>query len=489
MRRAGYDAPPNMTTRSAPTPLDHSGPLTPRPPLADRYPILRAFRHRNYRLFFTGQLTSLVGTFLTQAATLWFVYRLTHSLALMGTVGFLGQLPVFLLSPFAGVLADRVHRRSFLVLTQALSSLQSFGLAALAFWFGNNARVAIPGLIGLAVFQGLANAFDMPARQAFLIEMVPDRGDLPNAIAMNSSMVQGARVVGPALAGLLIAKVGEDLCFTLDGLSYFAVIASLLAMTVTRLPARPRAGVRAEMIEGFRYVRSSVPVRTLLLLMAVMSLFGLPVLGLLMPVFGDFFGGHGAVGLHHDAPGAETFGTLGAISGLGSLAGAIYLANRRSVLGLGRIIAVATAVSGVAMIAFGQSRHLWLSLCIVPFAGWGLMTCFASSNTIIQTLVDDRVRGRVMSFFSMSVLGMVPFGALLGGHLASALSPPGDPLTGATRALLIAGVALLATAAVYLTQLPAVRRAARPVYIQRGILPAVAEGLQVADEVSGNGQQ
>ena len=474
-----------MTTPAAPDTVAYAPPV----PLADRYPILRAFRHRNYRLFFAGQLTSLVGTFLTQSATLWFVYRLTHSLTLMGTVGFLGQLPVFLLSPFAGVWADRVHRRNFLVLTQAASSVQSFGLAALAFWFGNDERVAIPGLIALAVFQGLCNAFDMPARQAFLIEMVPDRNDLPNAIAMNSSMVQGARVVGPALAGLLIGKVGEDLCFTLDGLSYFAVIASLVAMTVTRLPARPRAGVRAEMVEGFAHVRRSVPVRTLLLLMAVMSLFGLPVLGLLMPVFGDFFGGGRGAGPRHDAPGAETFGVLGAVSGLGSLAGAIYLANRRSVLGLGRLIAAATAVSGASVIAFSQSRQLWLSLCIVPFAGWGMMTCFASANTIIQTVVEDRLRGRVMSFFSMAVLGMVPFGALIGGHLAAALSPPGDPLTGASRTLVIAGGVLLATAVAFLTQLPAVRRAARPVYVAKGILPEVATALQVTDEVSGTGEQ
>ena len=467
-----------MTAPGSPQTLDYAPP----PSLADRYPILRAFRHRNYRLFFAGQLTSLVGTFLTQAATLWFVYRLTHSLALMGTVGFLGQLPVFLLSPFAGVWADRVHRRNFLVLTQAASSAQSFGLAALAFWFGHDRHAAIPGLIGLAVFQGLANAFDMPARQAFLIEMVPDRGDLPNAIAMNSTMVHGARVVGPFLAGILIAHFGESLCFALDGASYFAVIASLLAMRVTRAAPRPRAGVAAEMVEGARYVWGFAPVRTLLLLMTFMSLFGLPVVALLMPVFGDHFGrAHGN--------GAQTFGWLGAASGLGSLAGALYLANRRTVLGLGRIIAVATATSGAAVIAFGQSRHLWLSLAILPFAGWGMMTCFASANTIIQTVVDDRVRGRVMAFFGMAVLGMAPFGALIAGRAAAALSPPGDPLTGASRTLLIAGVVVLATAAAYLTQLPAMRRAARPVYQAKGILPAVAQGLQTADEIPGNGAQ
>jgi MFS family permease len=467
-----------MTTPAAPPTLDYAPP----PPLSDRFPILRAFRHRNYRLFFVGQLTSLVGTFLTQAATLWFVWRLTNRPAVMGTVAFLGQLPVFLLSPFAGVLADRVHRRNFLVLTQAASAVQSFGLCALAFWFGNNAHVAIPGLIGLAVFQGLCNAFDMPARQAFLIEMVPDRGDLPNAIAMNSTMVHGARVIGPSLAGVLIAHYGESLCFGLDGLSYFAVIASLLAMRVVRAPPRQRAGVRAEMVEGARYAWGFAPVRTLLLLMTFMSLFGLPVVALLMPVFGDYFGGlHGR--------GAQTFGWLGAASGIGSLAGALVLANRRTVLGLGRVIAIATIASGLAIVAFSQSRHLWLSLMILPVGGWGMMTCFASANTIIQTLVDDKVRGRVMALFGMAVLGMAPFGALIAGQLAKFLGTVDHPIVGASRTLLFAGGVLLVAAAWYLTQLPAVRRAARPVYIQRGILPAVAEGLRGADDVPGEGEQ
>ncbi len=470
-------------TPPASTTVGHAGPQTPVPSLIDRHPTLRAFRHRNYRLFFAGQSTSLIGTFLTQAATSWFVFRLTHKYDVMATVAFLGQLPVFLLAPFAGVWADRVHRRNFLVLTQALSSAQSFGVAALAFWFGTDPRVAVPGLIGLSVCQGAINAFDMPARQAFVVEMVGDRADLPNAIALNSSMVQGARVIGPGLAGVVIGLVGEAPCFLIDGLSYFAVIASLVAMVVARMPARPRAGLRAELGEGFRYAVTFTPVRTLLLVMVMMSLGGLPVVGLLMPVFGAYFGG-GSSGR-----GAEVFGLLGTTSAVGSLAGAIYLAGRKSVLGLGRLIGLAVAVSGAAVMAFGQSRHLWLSLCIAPFAGWGMMTCFAAANTIVQTVVDDAVRGRVMAFFGMAVLGVAPFGALIAGHVAHALSPPGDLLTGASRTLLIAGGVLLATAAAYMTQLPAVRRAARPVYVARGILPAVAGGLQGADEVPGQGAQ
>ena len=450
------------------------------------HPILRAFRHRNYRLFFAGQLTSLLGTFLTQSATSWFVYRLTHSYALMGLVGFFGQLPVFLIAPFAGVWADRVNRRNFLVLTQALSSAQSFGLAWLAFAYGHNPAVAVPGLVWLAVVQGVVNAFDMPARQAFVVEMVGDRADLANAIALNSTMVHLARMAGPAVAGLLIAGFGESICFLADGVSYFAVIASLVAMVVVPRPPRPRGSVGAELAEGFRYVVGFGPVRTLMLLMAAMSLAGLPVIALLMPAFGDYFGG----GIGHSAKrGAETFGLLGGVSGAGSLAGAIYLASRKSVLGLGRLIAVAAAVSGVSLMAFGQSRHLWLSLCILPFGGWGMMTCFAASNTIVQTLVPDAVRGRVMAFFGMAVLGVAPFGTLIAGRMAAALSPPGDPLTGASRTLLICGGVLLVAAAAYLSQLPAMRAAARPVYVQRGILPAMAESMELADDVPGNGDR
>jgi MFS family permease len=239
------------------------------------------------------------------------------------------------------------------------------------------------------------------------------------------------------------------------------------------------------MTEGFRYVRTFAPVRTLLLLMVAMSLAGLPVIALLMPAFGEHFGGGAGKGAH----GVETFGLIGAAAGLGSLVGAIYLANRRSVLGLGRLIAVATAVSGLAEMAFGQSRHLWLSLLIVPFAGWGMMTCFAAANTIIQTVVEDQVRGRVMAFFGMAVLGIAPFGALIGGKVAAALSPAGDPLTGASRTLLIAGGVLLVAAGAYLTQLPAMRRAARPIYEAKGILPVVARALQTADEMPGAGEQ
>ncbi len=400
----------------------------------------------------------------------------------MGTVALLGQLPVFLITPFAGVLADRVHRRNFIVWTQVFSMAQSLGLAALAFFFGRGAHpdmhVVVPGLIGLAVLQGVINSFDLPARQAFLVEMVTDRADLPNAIALNSTMVHGARVVGPALAGLIIGLVGESLCFLVDALSYIAVIAALLAMTVVPLPPRKRAGLRDELVEGFAYVWRSTPIRTLLLFMAMLSLTAMPAVSLLMPVFGDYFGGT-------RGHGSETFGTLGTASGVGALVGAFYLASRRTVLGLGRLIATAVGVFGLATLAFAESRHLWLSLIIIPFAGWGMITSFASANTIIQTLVEDDKRGRVMSFFGLAFLGMAPFGSKLAGETAKLLTPAnGNLLTGASRTLLISGSITIVGTLVYLTALPAVRRAARPIYVSKGILPEVATGLHVADEIS-----
>jgi MFS family permease len=439
--------------------------------------ILRALRHRNYKLFFAGQLVSLVGTFLTQTATVWFVYRLTNNPLLLGVVGFLGQVPMFLLGPFAGVWADRVNRRKMVVLTQSLSAIQSFGLAAVAFYFSHNARVAVPSLICLAIFQGLINAFDMPVRQAFLVEMVTDPKDLANAIALNSTMVHGARLIGPAAAGLIIAAVGESLCFLIDAISYIAVIAALLAMVIQPRVLRPPRSVISELKEGSRYVWQFIPIRTLLLLMALLSLTGMPALSVLMPIFGKHFGGA--------THGPETFGFLGAASGIGALIGAIYLASRRTVIGLGRLIAISSTVFSLALITFSQSNHLWQAMLIVPIAGWGMITTFASCNTILQTLADDDKRGRVMSFFSMAFVGMTPFGILLSGFAAEHLTPAGgDPAIGAFRTVLIAGIISFLAALSYARKLPAIRKIVRPIYISKGILPQVADGLKVSDELA-----
>jgi MFS family permease len=430
-------------------------------------------RHRNYRLFFGGQIISLVGTFLTNTATVWLAYTLTTNPAqkarLIGIVAFASQIPLFLLGPFAGVWVDRWDRRRLLVVTQTLSMLQSFLLAFLAL----SNLITIPQVVALALFQGLVNALDIPARQAFLVEMVTDRQDLPNAIALNSTMVHGARLIGPAAAGLLIAWVGTGWCFLLDGLSYIAVIAALLAMKISARTLQPRTSVLSETREGLRYVIGFRPARVLLILMAIFSLSGVPAVMVLMPIFGSHFGGekHGAV----------IYGCLSAASGLGALLGAVRLAARRTVLGLGRLIAISSITYAVAIAIFAMSNHLWLSLLVVPLAGWGMITNFASANTILQTIVEDDKRGRVMSLFAMSFMGMLPFGVLMVGELATRLSHGHDPVVGASRTILIAsGICLLASIRFWMV-LPEVRKIIRPIYVQRGIIKEIAQGLQAAD--------
>jgi MFS family permease len=445
-------------------------------PAGVRRRIVRALRHRNYRLFFAGQILSLCGTFLAQVAMGWLVFRLTQSAWMLGVVGFASQIPLFVMVPFAGVWADRWDRRRLLVVTQALSMVQSFALAAVAFAAAGHlpTGVVVGAVIALALFQGMVNAFDMPARQAFVVQMVEDRADLPNAIALNSTMVHTARLVGPAMAGFLIQFVGEAGCFAIDALSYAAVIASLLMMRVAAAPPRrQRVSVLAELAEGLRYVWGFPPIRVLLLLMALMSLFGMPSLSVLMPVFADALAGHGR--------GAQTLGLLMAASGTGALAGAVYLAARPSVVGLGRIIVAAGVLFGAAIIAFSLSGRLWLSLLIVPFAGLGMLLNFASANTVLQTLADEDKRGRVMSFFTMAFVGMAPFGSLLAGATASRLGPG---VAGARWTVGIAGCVCIAAAGVFALMLPRMRELVRPVYVRKGILPdEVAAGLESATEV------
>jgi MFS family permease len=436
--------------------------------------IVRALRHRNYRLFFGGQLVSVIGTFLTNTATAWLAYTLApdpHKKAMViGIVGFMSQIPLFILGPVAGVWIDRMNRQKLLVLTQTLSMLQSFALAGLALAHVIN----IPEVIVLALVQGLINAFDIPARQAFVVEMVTDRDDMANAIALNSTMVHSARLIGPAAAGLLIRYVGIGWCFLLDGFSYLAVIAALIAMHIQPRPPKPRASVLSEVKEGFQYVVNFGPARVLLILMAIFSLSGIPAMMVLLPIFGSYFGPAG------NSQGAQMFGFLSACSALGALAGAIYLASRKTVVGLGRLIGVSSAVYALALAAFAVSRHLWLSMLIVPFGGWGMITLFASANTILQTLADDDKRGRVMSFFAMSFIGMTPFGVLMAGALASHFAANTDPVTGATKTILIASGICLAANIWFWTALPGVRKIVRPIYVQRGIIPEIAEGLRVA---------
>ena len=423
---------------------------------------LRALRSRNYRLFFTGQSVSLIGTWMTQVATSWLVYRLTGSAWLLGIVGFASRIPTFFLAPFAGVWIDRWNRHHTLVVTQILSMLQSFALA----WLALAGIITIREVIWLGLAQGVINAIDMPARQAFVIEMVEDRADLGNAIALNSSMVNAARLLGPSIAGVVIAAVGEGYCFLIDGFSYLAVIASLLAMKIRPVERRKASKpVWHELKEGWSYVTHFVPIRSILLLLALVSLVGMQYT-VLMPIFaGQVLRG-----------GPHTLGFLMGASGVGALTGAMFLATRKSVLGLGRIIPSASAGFGVGLIAFGLSRHLWLSLLLMMFVGGSMMIQMAGSNTVLQTIVEDDKRGRVMSFYSMAFLGMAPFGSLLAGGLAHQI--------GAPRTVMISGAVCIAGAAWFGSQLSTIRKHVRPIYRTLGIIPEIATGIQSASILS-----
>ncbi len=411
----------------------------------------RALRHRNFKLFVAGQSISLIGTWMTRLATSWLVYRLTGSALLLGVVGFSGQILTFLLAPFAGVWVERLDRRKLLVWTQALAGIQSLAMAALTL-----AKViTIHEIIVLAALQGLINAFDMPGRQAFLVQMVDDKQDLGNAIALNSSIVNMARLVGPALAGLVIAWVGEGYCFLIDGLSYGAVIASLVMMHVKPLDLRRvPATMLVQMKEGWSYVSTFKPIRTILLLFAVISLMGMPFM-VLLPIFAGKI-------LHG---GAHTLGFLTGASGVGALASAISLALRKTVRGLTTMIQVAAAMLGVGLILFGLSHVLWLSMSLMLVVGFGMMQGLAASNTVIQTLVPEDKRGRVMSYYTMAFVGMAPFGSLLAGALAHKL--------GAPHTVMITGAVCVAGSLWFTVQLPGVRAVMRPIYEEMGILSKV----------------
>jgi MFS family permease len=419
--------------------------------------MLRALRYRNYRLFFGGQVVSLAGTWITTTATSWLVYRLTGSAVLLGVVGFAGQFPAFLMGPFAGIVVDRWDRHRLLVVTQTLSMLQSFALAVLTL----SGHITVNAIILLSVVQGLVNAFDMPARQAFLVTMIDNKEDLGNAIALNSSMVNAARLVGPSIAGVVIAVASEGWCFLLDGLSYVAVIAALLRMRIppAEIPARRNAWQQFN--EGWQYALGSRPIRSIILLLALVSLVGVPY-AVLMPIF--------ATAVFRGGP--NTLGVLMAASGCGALGGALWLAQRKSVIGLGRIIPIATALFGAGLIAFSFSRVLWIAVPCLIVAGFGFMVQMAASNTVIQTIVEDAKRGRVMSFYMMAFLGTAPFGSLIAGWMSSRI--------GAPETLRIGGLCCAAGALWFSSELPAIRTAVRPIYIRMGILPEVAAGLAQA---------
>jgi MFS family permease len=409
----------------------------------------KALKHRNFKLFVGGQSISLIGTWMTRLATSWLVYRLTGSALLLGVVGFSGQILTFLLAPFAGVWVERLDRRKLLVWTQALAGLQSLAMAGLTL----AKIITIHEIILLAALQGLINAFDMPGRQAFLVQMVEDKQDLGNAIALNSSIVNLARLIGPALAGLVIAWVGEGYCFLIDGISYGAVIVSLVMMQVKPLGVRRVAtSMLVQMKEGWSFVSTFKPIRTILLLFAVISLMGMPFM-VLLPIFAGKI-------LHG---GAHTLGFLTGASGVGALVSALSLALRKSVRGLTTMIQVAAAMFGVGLILFGFSHVLWLSMLLMLVVGFGMMQGLAASNTVIQTLVPEDKRGRVMSYYTMAFVGMAPFGSLLAGALAHRF--------GAPHTVMITGSMCVLGAGWFTTQLRSMRDVMRPIYQEMGIIP------------------
>jgi MFS family permease len=420
---------------------------------------LRALRHRNFQLFFAGQLVSLIGTWMQNVAQAWLVYRITGSSALLGMVGFAGQIPVFFISPLGGLIADRYSRQRTVIATQVSAMILAFILAALTL----TGRVQVPHIFVLAALLGVVNAFDIPARQSFLVEMV-GREDLINAIALNSSMFNGARIVGPAVAGILVAAIGEGWCFFANGVSYIAVIIGLIMIKVPPAAVPKKASAISHIAEGFRFAARNTPIRALLLLLGLVSLTGMPY-AVLMPVFADHIFHSGARGL----------GILMGFSGAGALIGALALATRQGVIGLGRWIAVSTGVFGASLILFSLSHSFWIAAALLVPVGLAMMTQMGASNTLIQTMTPDHLRGRVMSVYSMMFMGMAPLGALLAGVMADRFGAPFTVAAG--------GAVAIVGSIVFSLRLPALRPEARRLIAAQHMV-----GGDPADEVTSQGE-
>jgi MFS family permease len=419
--------------------------------------VFRALRHRNYRLFIGGQFISLIGTWMQNVAQSWLVYRLTGSSLLLGLIGFVNQVPIFLLSAAGGAAADRVDRRRLIIAAQFSMMVLATILAALTL----GGWIHMWHIFVLAALLGVANAFDVPARQSFFVQLV-GRTDLMNAIALNSSVFNGARILGPAVAGFLVASLGEGWCFLLNAVSYVAVIAGLLMIRLDPRPVRePGSSPLADIIEGFRFVWHTGPIHALLALLGVVSLVGMPYT-VLMPVFAD----------RVLEGGAKSLGLLLGATGIGALFGALMVAARRGVKGLGRWVAIACAAFGTFLLLFSLSRRLWLSMILLVPTGFAVMVQMACSNTLIQTMVPDHLRGRVMALYSMTFLGIAPFGALLSGALADRL---GAPVT-----VGVGGLVCLAGAGIFWTRWPALRVAARELVVAQQLSAGVPP-----EEISG----
>jgi MFS family permease len=410
--------------------------------------ILRALHHRNYRLFFGGQSISLVGTWMQQIAMSWLVYRLTNSALLLGIVGFSSQIPVFLFASIAGVYADRWNRHRMLVVTQTLSMIQALTLAFLTLY----GVIQVWQIIVLSITIGVINAFDMPTRQSFIVQIVDKAEDLGNAIALNSFMFNGARLIGPAIAGILIGLLGEGVCFLINGLSFVGIIIALLAMKV---PKRKKAAHTSrlwhDLKEGYSYAFGFAPIRYILLQLGLMSFMGMAYT-VLMPIF--------AKDILHGGP--HTLGFLMAASGIGALTGAVYLASRQTILGLGRLIVYASVIFGMGIIAFSFSEILIVSLSMMVFTGFGMIVQIASGNTILQSIVEEDKRGRVMSIYTTAIIGMAPIGNLFAGALASWI--------GAPNTLILSGLCCIIGSLLFALKLPHIRKKVRPIYVKMGII-------------------
>ncbi|OQA01277.1 MAG: enterobactin exporter EntS [Planctomycetes bacterium ADurb.Bin401] len=424
---------------------------------------LRALKHRNYRLFFAGQGISLIGTWMQQLALGWLVYRLTSSAFYLGVVPFCNQLPVFLGAPVAGVFADHWSKRKILITTQICSMALALTLAGLIYF----ERIELMWIIIFSISIGVVNSFDIPTRQAFVYEMVDNQEDLPNAIALNSLIFNIARLIGPSLAGFLIAFTGsEKICFLINGVSYLAVILSLIGMNISHKPiVQPVREVLKGFKDGANYAFGFMPIRTILFFTALISIFAVPYV-ILMPVFAKDI-------LHGDS---STLGLLTGCIGLGAFVGAIFLAMQKNARKFGEIVIFAACVFAVGLIGFSFSRALWLSLILIVFPGFGLMVQSASTNIILQTIVDDDKRGRVMSFHVMAFVGTAPFGNLLAGFAAERI--------GAPNTMFLCGILSIAVMSYFIFQIPRIRQLVHPIYVRKGIIPEVAEGLHNAAQVT-----
>jgi len=424
--------------------------------------IFRALEYRNFRLFFFGQGVSLIGTWMQHIAMSWLVYRMTGSALMLGVVSFLSQIPAFILGPFAGVLADRRDRKKIIIITQSLAMVQAFILAYLTL----SGRIEISHIILMGVLLGCINALDIPARQSFLIETIEKKELLGNAIALNSMAFNVARLIGPSIAGVIIAGMGEGVCFLINGVSFIAVLFCLLSIkTTARKHAAKIKNIWGSIKEGIDYAFGFEPIKFILIIISVSSLMGASYIVLMPVVAREMLGG-----------GPKTLGLLMASIGVGAIVGTLYLASKKGALRLGRIIPISSALFSVGLIMFALSRYLWISALLLVIIGFGFMAAMASSNAVLQTIVEDDKRGRVMSFYSMAFMGMTPLGSLLAGVMANKL--------GVRATLILSGLFCMSTSLIFLNKMPKLIKMIHPIYEKMGMTPELAKGISAASQLT-----